>query len=49
MYKVSKGMSPPQIIESFERRNEHLYNLIHNAEFSQPFVNSVYCGTESIS
>ena len=49
MYKVGKGMSPPQIIELFARSNEHPYNLRHNAEFSQPFVNSVRCGTESIS
>ena len=49
MYKVSKGMSPPQITELFARRNEHPYNLRHNAKFLQPFVNSVRCGTESIS
>ena len=48
MYKVSKGMSPPQITELFPRRNES-YNLRHNAEFLQPLVNSVRCGTESIS
>ena len=29
MYKVSKAMSPPQIIELFRRRDEHLYNLRH--------------------
>ena len=49
MYKVSKGMSPPQITELFARRDEHPYNLRHNAEFLQPLVNSVHCGTESIS
>ena len=49
MYKVSKGMSPPQITELFTRRDEHPYNLRHNAEFLQPLVNSVRCGTESIS
>ena len=48
MYKVTKGMSPPQITELFPRRNES-YNLRHNAEFLQPLVNSVRCGTESIS
>ena len=48
MYKVSKGMSPPQITELFPRRHE-LYKLRHNAEFLQPLVNSVRCGTESIS
>ena len=41
-------MSPPQITELFPRRNES-YNLRHNAEFLQPLVNSVRCGTESIS
>ena len=49
MYKVSKGMSPPQITELFARRNEHPYNLRQNAEFLQPLVSSVRCGTESIS
>ena len=49
MYKVSKGMSPPHITELFARRNEHPYNLRYNAAFLQPFVNSVCCGTESIS
>ena len=48
MYKVSKGMSPPQITKFFERRNGHSYNSRLNAEFLQPFANSVYCGTESI-
>ena len=49
VYKVTKDMSPPQITELFARRNEHPYNLRHKAEFVQPFVNSVRCGTESIS
>ena len=48
IYKVSKGMSPPQITELLARRDEHPYNLRHNAEL-QPLVNSVRCGTESIS
>ena len=42
-------MSPPQKTELFERRNEHLYNLKYNTECLQQFVNSAYCGTESIS
>ena len=49
MYKVSKGMKPPQITELFARRDEHPYNLRHNAKFLQPLVNSVRCGTECIS
>ena len=49
MYKVSKSMSLPQITKLFERKNEHPYNLRHNAKFLQPFVNSAYRGTESIS
>ena len=49
MYKVSKGMSPPQITELFARRDEHPFNLRHNVEILQPLVNSVCCGTESIS
>ena len=49
MYKVSKGMSPPQITILFARRDEHPYNLRHCAEFLQPLVNSARCGTESIS
>ena len=40
MYKLSKGMPPP---------HQHPSNLRHNAEFLQLFLNSVYCGTESIS
>ena len=49
MYKVNKGVSPPQITKLFPRRNEQPYNLKHNAEFLQPLVYSVCCGTESIS
>ena len=49
MYKVSKGMSPPQITELFTRRNEHPSRLRHNVTLLQPFVNSVRCGTERIS
>ena len=49
MHKDSKGMSPPQITELFARRNELSYNLKHNAECLQPFINSVRCGTGSIS
>ena len=49
MYKVSKGMLPPQITELFARRDEDPYNLRHNAEFLKPLVNSVRCGTEAIS
>ena len=45
MYKVSKSMYPPQITELFERRNKHLHNLRHNAEFLQPFVNFIPCGS----
>ena len=36
MYKISKGMSPPQITELFGRRNEHIYDLGHNTEFQHP-------------
>ena len=32
-------MSPPQVTKLFERRNNHPYNLRHNIEFSQSFVN----------
>ena len=49
MYKVIKGMSPPQIDELFAHRNEHPYYLRRNAKFLEPFVSSVRCGTESIS
>ena len=49
MYKVSKSMSPTQITELLSQRNEHPYNLRYNAEFLQPSVNSVRCGTETIS
>ena len=49
MCKVSKGMSPPQIIELFARRDEHSYNLRHNAEFLKPLVNSVRYETGNIS
>ena len=41
IYKVIKGMSPPQITELFARRDEHSYNLRHNTEFLQPLVNSL--------
>ena len=34
MYKVSKGMSLPQITELFARRNEHPYNLRHNVKYA---------------
>ena len=42
-------MSPPQITELFAQRDKHPYNLRHNAQILQPLVNSVSCGTESIS
>ena len=42
-------MLPPQIIELFERRNQSFYNLRYNNEFLKSFLNSVRCGTESIS
>ena len=48
-YKVSKGMSLPQITELFGRRNEGPYNLRNNAKCLQKFVNSVNCGIECIS
>ena len=48
MYKISKGISPPQIMKLFERRNEHLYNLRQLWIFAA-IVNSVYRGTKSIS
>ena len=49
MYKVSNGMPPPQITELFAQRNEHPYILRRKTNFLQPFVNSVRCGTESVS
>ena len=49
MYKVSKEMSPPQITELLVRRNEHPYKLRHNAKVLQPLVNSVRCGSGSIT
>ena len=49
MYKVSKEMSPPQITELLARRNEHSYKLRHNAKVLLPLVNSVRCGSESIT
>ena len=38
MYKVSKGMSPPQISELFARRDEHPYDLRHKAKFLKPQI-----------
>ena len=49
MYQVSKSMSPPQITELLAQRNEHLYDLRHNDEFLQPYVNSARYRTETIS
>ena len=49
MYRVRKDMSRPQITELFARSSEHPSNLRHSAEFLQLFVNSVRCGTGSIS
>ena len=49
MYKVSRGMSPPHLNELFKGRNAHPYNLKHNTEFLQLFVNSVHNETECIS
>ena len=48
IYKVSNGLSAPQITELFLQRNEP-YNLRHSAAFLQPLANFVRCGTESIS
>ena len=46
MYKVSKFVSPPQINKLFARRNNHPYNLRHNAKFFQPFLNYAFCETK---
>ena len=42
-------MSPPQITELLAQRNEHPYDLRHNDEFLQPYVNSLRYRTETIS
>ena len=48
MYKACKGLSPSITTELFKKKNEHLYNLRHNSQFTIP-VNSVYHETESVS
>ena len=41
MYKVSKGISSPQMTKLFAQKDEHPSNLRHNAKFLQPL--SKFC------
>ena len=45
MYKVSKGLSPPNITELFKPRNEQ-HNLINNVQFTIPVIRTVYYGAK---
>ena len=49
MDTVEKVILPPLITESFKQRTGDPYDLRHNAEFLQLFLNSVHWGTQSIS
>ena len=49
MYKASKGLFSPIIIELFEKKNDHQYNLRYDSQFAIPSVNSVYHGSKSFS
>ena len=49
MYKVSKGLSPPIIMELFKPRDKQHYNLRNNAEFTISVIRTVCHGSESIS
>ena len=48
MFEVYKKLSPPIICEILNRR-EINYELRNFAQFSVPYVKSLYHGTESIS
>ena len=49
MHKASKGPFSPIIIELFEKKNDHQYNLRYDSQFAIPSVNSVYHGSKSVS
>ena len=49
MFKVTKNLSPPQMHDVFQMKNEPHYNLRYNSLFNRPLVRSVYNGTESAS
>ena len=49
MYTISNNFSPPHMNQSLEIRNEHLYNIRQNNQFSRPLVKSVYHGAKSLS
>ena len=49
MCKVSKGLSPPVVSNTFTHKTCHLYNLRHNSQFSRPLVRSVLLRTKSLS
>ena len=48
IYKVSNNFSPPHKNKILEIKNEQLYNLRQNSQFSRPFRKSVCHGTETI-
>ena len=49
MFKVSKNLAPPQMLEIFKLKDQPQYNLRYNSLFSRPLGKSVYKSTESLS
>ena len=49
MFKIKNDLSPEIMIELFEQRNEHHYNLRNNVHFITPQIRTVCHGSESIS
>ena len=48
MYKISNGLPTPLMKDIFSI-NRNPYDLRQNFQFSRPWINTVYHGTESIS
>ena len=49
IYKRKNHLSPLIVTELFEQRNEQLYDLKKNSQFTIPPIRTVYHGSESIS
>ena len=48
MFKVSGGLSPEIVNESFQFREQIPYELRQRFQFQTPWVHSVFSGTESL-
>ena len=48
MFNVSRGLSPENINELFQFREQISYELIQRLQFQIPWIHSVFSGTDSL-